>query len=96
MNEKHLFSVYDSAAKLFLDPFVASTHEVAIREFRRIVNQAGHQFNRFPEDYTLYHLGSFDAESGLLHGSDPRSLGIAQSFMNHDQLQLLEAEVENG
>jgi len=96
MNEKHLFSVYDSAAKLFLDPFVASTHEVAIREFRRIVNQAGHQFNRFPEDYTLYHLGTFDTESGTLIGSDPRSLGIAQSFISNDQLQLMETEVQNG
>lgn len=79
---KHFFSVYDSAADAYLDPFVAPTLEFAIREFRRIVNKEGHQFNEFPEDYTLFHLGTFDGESGEIVPQSPRSLGVAIQFMD--------------
>lgn len=79
--EKHLFTVYDSAAGTYLDPFVAPSIEFAIREFRSVVNQPGHQFNKFPADYTLFHVGQFDITSGELVGCSPASLGVALTFV---------------
>lgn len=80
---EELFTVYDTAAHRFLSPFAAPTLEVAIRQFRSVVNQPGHQFNTFPEDYTLFHVGSFDPENGLLDPLDtPHSLGIAVTFLD--------------
>jgi len=78
---KHLFTVYDAAAGLYLDPFVAPSIEFAIREFRKIVNTEGHQFNNFPADYTLFHIGKFSAESGNLDRAEPTSLGVAITFI---------------
>lgn len=76
-----LFSVYDSAASRFLPIFPAETQEVAIRQFRHLVNQEGHQFNQFAEDYTLFHLGTFDPDTGSLTGNSvPHSLGVAITF----------------
>lgn len=75
------FSVFDSAANLFLEPFWAPTIEVAIRGFREAVTREGHQFQKFPEDYTLFHLGEFDQERGELVPATPRSLGVAITFL---------------
>lgn len=78
---QQVFTVYDSAAMAYLEPFFAPTIEFAIRSFREIVNKEGHQFNRFPEDYTLFHIGEFDEMKGELVPCDPRSLGVAITFV---------------
>lgn len=77
-----LFSVYDSAAERFLEPFCAPTVEFAIRSFKEAVTRDGHQFNKFPEDYTLFKVGEYDQESGSLKPvATPQSLGVAITFM---------------
>lgn len=75
------FSVFDTAASRFLEPFFAPTVEFAIRSFREAVNSSGHQFNKFPEDYTLFHVGAFDAEKGEFTVVSPRSLGVGITFL---------------
>jgi hypothetical protein len=81
--ETLVFTVFDSAANAFLQPFVATTPEIAIREFRSIVNQPGHQFNKYPEDYTLFQVGSFNQETGILTPlTSPHPLGVAISFVD--------------
>lgn len=93
-------TVYDTAAARFLDPFTAPTIEFAIREFRRAVNEPGHQFNRYPEDYALFHVGQFNPDSGELQHMAPRSLGVALTFKVQTpappQLDLLTDEAANG
>lgn len=88
--EKHLFTVFDSAAGMYLDPFVAPSVDFALREFRKVANTEGHQFNNFPSDYTLYHIGTFVPETGALYGTDPRSLGVAVQFVEQIQIPLNE------
>lgn len=75
MNGLSFFSVYDGAAHRYLDPFVAPTAEVAIRGFRSVCNKEGHPFNEYPADYTLFHVGDFDPESGVIEPVVPHSLG---------------------
>lgn len=82
----NLFTVFDSAAGTFLDPFVAPSIEFAIRSFREAVNKEGHQFNRFPEDFTLYHTGTFNMDTGVTSGEGPTSLGVAVTFINRVRL----------
>lgn len=78
-----LFSVYDSAAKVWFPPFVAQTVEVALRNFRMTVNSPESNFNRFPEDYALFLVGEFDQETGMIVGTPaPQSLGVAITFLD--------------
>lgn len=82
MNDE-IFTVYDSAARRYLQPFCAPTIEVALRIFRELANKPDHQFGKFPNDYELRHIGSFDAERGVVVPSDPtHSLGIALTYVN--------------
>lgn len=83
-----LFSVYDLAAKRYIDPFPAPTIEFALRGFKEACQTEGHQFTKFPEDYVLYHIGTFDAEAGDLTGHDPRKLANANAFVHEPQIDI--------
>ncbi len=76
-----LFSVYDQAALRYVDPFCAPTLEFAIRGFKEACQTPEHQFNKFPEDYVLYHVGSFDPELGVLSDKTPHKIAMASSFV---------------
>lgn len=62
----HVFAIYDSKAEAYLSPFPATTYGLGERMFSDMVNSPGHQFNRHPEDYTLYVVGKFDTHTGQL------------------------------
>lgn len=55
-----IFTVYDSKAEAYLPPFFSATRGLALRSFTDAVNTAGHAFNRYAEDYTLFEVGEFD------------------------------------
>lgn len=82
----NIFTVYDNAAARFLEPFHAPTIEYALRQFRQTVNTPDHLFSRFPEDYTLFHVGSMNQETGVLTAFDaPRNLGVGITFLDRIQ-----------
>ncbi len=83
--EQQIFTVWDSAAGAYLDPFVAPSIEFAIRSFRQAVNTPDHNFQRYPEDYTLFHIGSFSVQTGLIDPQPPNSMGVAITFLNRPE-----------
>lgn len=79
----NIFSVYDSKAEAFIQPFFSQTIGTALRDFGRAANDAQHQFHQHAGDYTLFHLGSFDpnkADFTLLKAH--ANLGTALTFIN--------------
>lgn len=81
-----IFAVYDAAAGAFMEPFALQTTEIALRAFREAVNTDGHQFCKFPADYTLFRVGFYDMTTGALRPeSTPVSLGVAITMQRgHD------------
>lgn len=77
---REIFTVFDSAARAFLEPFFARTIEEAARMMRAVVNKPDHPFNQYPEDYILFHIGSFDEASGEITPCEPHSLGVAITY----------------
>ena len=61
-----MFSIYDSKAKSYLPPFHMPNDDMALRVFQDCVSDPNHAFGKHPEDYTLFHLGSFDDETGII------------------------------
>ncbi len=80
-----LFSVWDMAAKRYMDPFCAPTIEFAIRGFREACTTDGHQMQKFPEDYVLYHVGEFCAETGQLAAVPISKIAMAASYVNEEE-----------
>ena len=61
-----IFSVYDSKAEAYLQPFFALTTAAGVRMFQRAAMDASSDFHLFAADYTLFELGEFDQSSGLI------------------------------
>lgn len=77
-----VFSIYDSKAKAWLQPFFATNAAVAVRMFERAVNDTSSDFNRFAGDYTLFEVGSWSEDDGVLLETSPKvSLGVAVEFL---------------
>lgn len=90
MNMK-IFTVFDSAALAYLEPFFAPTLAVALRMFTEICQKEGHQFNKHPECYALFHIGQFHQETGKLQAeATPMSLGLAIEFVGPPHVVKLE------
>jgi len=66
MNTQECFTIYDIAVGAYLPPFFLPTVNVALRTFSQCINDQNHAFAQKPSDYTLFHIGKFDATTGQL------------------------------
>lgn len=73
------YAVYDSKAEAYLRPFFAGTRGQAVRSFSDAINDPLHEMAKHAEDYTLFEIGAFDDEKGVL-SSEVVSLGNALTF----------------
>lgn len=80
--DAEVFTVRDAAADRFLTPFFSDTVETALRQFKEACLSPEHQFHRFPEDYVLYHIGTFRGETGEIEAWDPHKLLNATSVLS--------------
>jgi len=79
---KLMFSVYDSAAKFYSDPFYALTKGQALRDFISACNDKNTYLNKHPADYTLFFLGTFDELTGAVQMElTPMALGKAIEYL---------------
>ena len=62
-----IVAMYDSAAQMFGRPFFVQSTGMAVRSFGDEIKRNDPQNDLFkhPEDFTLYHLGSFDDSMGV-------------------------------
>lgn len=82
-----IFTVYDTKAECYLQPFFLPTRGLALRTFTETVNDKSHNFGKYPEDYTLFVLGSYeDQNSEFLLSKAPISLGVGVEFLNPKSL----------
>ncbi len=76
------FSVYDSKAESYIQPFFSQTIGTALRDFEAAVNTQDHQFSKYGADYTIFHLGAFDQETATFNAlPSPVNLGNALTFL---------------
>lgn len=76
-----IFTVYDSKAEAYLTPFFAPTPAVALRMFENAAQDDQHEFHRFAGDYTLFQIGHFDQDDGLVFPTESnKNLGNALQF----------------
>jgi len=79
---KNIYSVYDSKALCYMQPFYAERDEVAARYFAAAANDINTDIGRYNTDYTLFCIGEFDDTQGSIVSLTPhRNLGLATSFL---------------
>lgn len=91
-----IFTVYDSKAAAYLLPFYSENQQTAIRSFEGAVNDPDHQFNKFPQDFNLFELGSWNQSTAKfkLHKA-PVHLGLAIEYKTNPIAQNISLVQEN-
>lgn len=65
-----VFSVRDSKAEVFNTPWFAKNRGEAERIFTGLVRKEETMVSQFPEDYDLYHLGTYCDQKGTVESFD--------------------------
>jgi len=78
-----IYSVYDTKVEAYLQPFFMQTKAAAIRAWADAISDPNTQFNKHPNDFTLYELGQYDDQSGIITNYDVKiHLGNASEYKN--------------
>jgi hypothetical protein len=59
-----MYTIHDSKAEIFHPPYVKHSHGEAERDFTTAVNDERTNMNKYPEDFNLYYVGSWDDNTG--------------------------------
>ena len=80
---KHkVFTIYDSKAEHHFPPQFLQAPGQAIRYFEDEANNPESPIGKHPQDYSLFQIGEFDDDLGLLTPLVPiKSLGVAHEFI---------------
>lgn len=68
--EMKIYAIRDAKAEAFQPPWYKNTHGEAERDFRTAVNDDKSFLNKYPEDYDLYYLGTYDTNEGKFQTLD--------------------------
>lgn len=68
--ELRVYSIRDSKAEIFNQPFFQKTDAEAQRSFAQLIRDPKSTINQFPEDYDLYFLGTYDDQTGVIKSMD--------------------------
>lgn len=64
--KQKIYSIRDSKAEYFTQPFFKKTHGEAERDFKMLASEPDSKICKFKEDYDLYYLGEYDENTGIL------------------------------
>lgn len=79
---KKVFTIFDSKTESYVAPFFMLARGEAIRAFTDTVNDSSIPPGKYPEDFTLFELGTFDESScKFVLYSTPISLGCGVEFV---------------
>lgn len=77
-------AIRDNAVEGFMPPTYIPHVGAAVREFSKMVNDPQHNFSQNPQDFDLYHLGSWnDADGSFTPNSPPIRLLRGQDALTN-------------
>jgi hypothetical protein len=85
--------IKDMKSQLFLRPTLAASLADGLRGMEVMVNDGDSMIRRFPNDFRLYHVGSFDPNTGKLDVlPDYQDLGSCSDFVRSSPTPMFPSE----
>ena len=75
-----VFTVYDSKVKVYGNIFLAKNKGEALRMFQDVANDDKTQICKYPVDFHLIRIGTYDDLTGVIQGQDHENLGSADQY----------------
>lgn len=73
--------LYDGKARAHMEPFFVKNVEIGCRAFAGAANDPAHSLFHYADDFTLFHLGEFNDETGRFNLKPQAvNLGLARQF----------------
>ena len=69
--DKNLYSIYDKKSETYMQPFVELTDGTATRQCMDLLLNTNAPFAKYPEDFTLMRIGSWDEIAGMPTADNP-------------------------
>ena len=93
-----IYSIFDNKAGVFMHPFFLRSAGEASRVMIKNVTDPDGPMSSFPEDYTLFKIGDWDDNAGVIVGHAAESLGNGVEFLKihkdqQDRMAALTAEM---
>lgn len=83
MAKKEVYSVYDTKVQFFHTPMFMRNAGEALRSWTEEANRDDSAISRHPSDFELFHLGTFDDQTGKFEMlTSPQGLGLAVQYKN--------------
>lgn len=80
-----MYCIHDSKARAYLAPFFYREDGEAQRAFSAAARAEDHNFHIFAEDYTLFHVGSFDQDTAQVTPLvPPNCIARALDYRGHE------------
>ena len=93
--ELKVYSVYDSKTQAYMSPWFARSRGEAIRSFTEAVNDPKSMFHKYPADFTMFELGTWDDQAGTVTLDETKqNIGLATHFKRVDDQ--LDTPVQRG
>lgn len=81
-----VYSVFDSKASAFLQPYFTKSNATAIRAFQRCLLDPTSDISKFGADFTLVKVGTWDEIAGQMRPLDQHeNLGTGLTLMPKEQ-----------
>jgi len=82
-----IYSIQDSKTGIFCRPFIMQTEAAAMRDFAHAANSPDNDVGRYPTDFTIFRLGSFDDLTGRITVEpSPVALALASSLVRPSEV----------
>lgn len=75
-----IFTIRDEKASIYNTPFYFPTKGQALRAFNDLVNDQHSMVYKHPEDYRLYHIGTYDDQDASTVSTPPDLIASATDF----------------
>lgn len=79
--EINVYTVYDSKTNAYMQPWYARTRGEAIRSFTEAIQNPESMFHKYPGDFTLFEVGTWDDQTGAIQMLEAKQeIGLALHF----------------
>lgn len=68
--ELKVYSIRDSKGEVFNQPWFSRSHGEAERHFTLLTQDEKSLLSKYPEDFDLYYLGTYNDQTGLIKSLD--------------------------
>lgn len=76
-----MIAIFDVKIGAYARPVAVPADGAAIRSFQDAVNDKSTEYNKHPEDYSIFNIGTYDDVSGEFLSKKPTILAQAASLL---------------